>query len=83
MVSSNRLVVDGMPRRMLEVIQKTLNDEFSIPATMNEGDRPAIVTDIGNIVYFQSSGDFRLFLKNGDKETFKSPEKLLKFMRSN
>jgi hypothetical protein len=71
-----------LPRRMLTIICKVLAHDKQIPAEMSEyGVTPCIETKLGRVVYFQNSGDYRIFLKERNQhKTFTNPTDLIQYL---
>ncbi len=70
----------NLPRRMLGIVRDTLEFDLKIEAIMPPENPPTIVTEIGSIVYFASTGDFKIFLEDGHR-IFKTPNALVAYMQ--
>ena len=81
--NNNIKVISDLPRRMLSLVCATLNEDFQIHSIMTDHQRaPVIKTPVGNVIYFSSSGDFRLHLNRrgpmGEShKTRKSPDAII------
>ena len=75
----------GIPYRFLTLVIKALDYQYGIPAAMSiHGKAPCVVLSIGNLTFFNSSGDMRIFLDppvdSATHKTFSDPELLLEFI---
>lgn len=56
--------VKSMPNRILEMICNVMVDELGMDAEVKiTSGHPTIISEVGTIIYFNSSNSFRIFLK--------------------
>lgn len=82
---------EELPRKILSEVCDVLKDGMGIPAGMSQHDKAPCINlydgyeeaeeKVGQIIFFKSSGDYRLFLRRDNRQkTFRSPDSLLTFL---